>query len=69
MDHSLSKPAASACAWHDVGRNEKQFAVGQDVEISKLTDGGGTLEGKPEAFFLPRSVLGQSIYYRFLSER
>lgn len=45
MDRSLSRPTASTCAsqyrYYIVVCCQKQFAVGQDVEISKLTDGGG----------------------------
>jgi len=73
MDRSLSRPTASTCAsqyrYYIVVCCQKQFAVGQDVEISKLTDGGGVFGEETEAFFLPRSVLGQSIHYRVLSER
>lgn len=45
--------------------------MGQDVEISKLTDGGGSWEKDPEALFLLRLVLGQNIHYRvfFLKDK
>lgn len=45
--------------------------MGQDAEISKLTDGGGSWERDPGAFFLLRLVLGQNVYHRpfFLKDR
>lgn len=73
MDRSLSQPADSTCAAQgrhsSVECSEKQFALGQDVEISKLTDRRGGFGEETEAFFLAGSVLGQSIHYRVLSER
>lgn len=57
MEHSLRQPAASACASqgrHDIVKcSEKQFAVGQDAKISKLTDGGGVL-GEETGIFLTK---------------
>lgn len=58
MERSLSQPAASTCAsqgGHDVVKcSEKQFAVGQDAKISKLTDGGGVFGEETESIFLTR---------------
>lgn len=57
MDHSLREPAAPARARQGrphVGCSEKQFAGGQDVEISKLTDGGGVFGGETRGIFLTK---------------
>lgn len=58
MDRSLSQPAASECASQGrnyvVGCSQKQFAVGQDVEISKLTDGSGVFGEETGGIFLTK---------------
>lgn len=58
MDCSLSRPAVSVCASQDkyyiVRCRQKQFAVGQDVEISKLTDGGGVFGEETGGIFLTK---------------
>lgn len=58
MDRSLSQPAASTCALRGgcsaIECSEKQFAVGQDVEISKLTDGGGAFGEETRGIFLTK---------------